>query len=274
MSPASTAEIGHNKLNIQRIEKILESLKNKLVPYSIRIRADAGVFGLIKFMEFASREVKPSDRVLDAGAGSCPYKAYFSHAKYESTDFEDIFDKSSKGLHDFICSLESIPKPDNSYAVIINTWVLEHVEYPQRVLNEFYRILKPGGKLFLIAPQAWGIHGGQYNFFNFTKYGLESLFKNSGFTIIFIKPLGGIFWYLGRVIRIAPSYILRQHFRKDEDSVKPKPLAFLLLPFYLMAVPVCEYLIPLLFFCLDGLDERKHHTLGYACYCVKEGGSS
>jgi len=36
---------------------------------------------------------------------------------------------------------------------IINTQVLEHVEYPQKVLDEFYRILAPGGKLFLTAPQ-------------------------------------------------------------------------------------------------------------------------
>jgi len=62
-------------------------------------------------------------------------------------------------MHNFICSLDNIPKPNNSYGVIINTQVLEHVAEPQKVITEFYRILKPKGKLFLTAPQGWGIHG-------------------------------------------------------------------------------------------------------------------
>lgn len=243
---------------------VLASLIDRTIPHSVKIRTDAEMFGIVKFMEFASGKVKPTDRVLDAGAGSCPYKKYFSHAKYESTDFADVFDKSSKNKHNFICSLDSIPKPDNSYDIIINTQVLEHVEYPHKVINEFYRILKPGGKLFLTAPQGWGIHGAPYNFFNFTKYGLESLFKNAGFKIMFIKPRGGIFWYLGFRSKTLPSYIFYQYaFRK-------RPLlGFIFLPFYLIVKPINEYLIPLIFFYLDGLDRAKDYTLGYACYCMK-----
>lgn len=254
---------------LKKIHNILILLIDKITPDFIKIRIDAEMFGIIKFMEFASKKVKPTDKVLDAGAGSCPYKKYFSHAKYESTDFEDIFDKSSKNKHDFICSLDSIPKPDNFYDVIINTQVLEHVEYPQKVINEFCRVLRPGGKIFLTAPQGWGIHGAPYNFFNFTKYGLESLFKNAGFKIMFIKPRGGIFWYLGFRIKTLPSYIFYQYaFRK-------KPLlGFIFLPFYLIVKPLNEYLIPLICFYLDGLDRTQDYTLGYACYCVKNGVSS
>ncbi len=154
-----------------------------LIPDFIRKRADAETFGIIKFIEFAAKKVKQSDKVLDAGAGSHPYKKYFSHAKYESTDMSC---DSSDNKHDFICSLDKIPRPDSFYDVIINTQVLEHVEYPQKVINEFYRLLKPGGQLFLTAPQGWGLHEEPYHFFNFTKYGLESLFKHAGFKVIFI----------------------------------------------------------------------------------------
>ncbi len=234
-----------------------------LIPGFIRNRVDTEAFGIIKFMTFVAKKIRPSDKVLDAGAGSCPYKKYFSHAKYESTD---IFSKSK---HDFICSLDKIPKPDNFYDVIINTQVLEHVEYPQKVINEFYRILKPGGKLFLTAPQGWGLHEEPYHFFNFTKFGLESLFKNAGFEIIFIEPRGGIFWYLGYRIRTLPDYIFSQY--KDSAELKSKSLAYMLFPFYLLAKPICEYLIPLSFFYLDRLDRKQGYTLGYACYCVRNG---
>lgn len=235
-----------------------------LIPDFIRKRADAETFGIIKFMEFTEKRIKPSDKVLDAGAGSCPYKRFFSHAKYESTD------SSSKNRHDFICSLDKIPRPDNFYDVIINTQVLEHVEYPQNVINEFFRLLSPGGQLFLTAPQGWGLHEEPYHFFNFTKYGLESLFKHAGFKVIFIEPRGGIFWYLGYRIRTVPYYIFSQY--KGSTEFKSRFLGYILFPIYLLAKPICEYLIPLLFFYLDRLDRKQGYTLGYSCYCVKNYG--
>jgi SAM-dependent methyltransferase len=107
---------------------------------------------------------------------------------------------------------------------------LEHVEYPQKVIKEFYRILKPKGKLFLTAPLAWRLHSEPYHFYNFTKYGLESLFKNAGFKVIFIKKRGGLFWFLEEIIKIIPPYIFfQQVFKKGKKALKFKltPLAFI-----------------------------------------------
>ncbi len=258
---------------IKRILRKAVLLKNSIIPSSIRIRADAELFSITQFIKFAAREIKPSEKILDAGAGSSPYKKYFSHAKYESTDFKDIFDKSAKGKHDFVCSLDRIPKKDNTYDSIICTQVLEHVEFPQKVINEFHRILKPDGKLFLTAPQGWGIHGEPYNFFNFTKYGLQSLFTHAGFKIVFIRPRGGIFWYLGKRVKTLSSYIMAQYLlekKNDSIRIKPKAFAFVLAPFYILFLPFCSFFIPLLFFYLDKLDRKQDYTLGYACYCVKK----
>ncbi|MBM3309498.1 MAG: methyltransferase domain-containing protein [Candidatus Altiarchaeales archaeon] len=243
---------------------------NNLIPYFIRIRLDAEEYGITEFMKQASKKVKKSDVVLDAGAGSCPYKKHFSHARYQSTDIETPLEGEAK--HDFACNLENIPKPNNSYDVIVNTQVLEHVEHPQKVINELHRILKPGGKLFLTAPQSWGIHGEPHHYFNFTKYGLELLFKNAGFKIIYLKPRGGMFWYLADRIKKLPRYILKQHLiLKKDNSIKLNitPLSIILTPICLLAMPLCEFLIPLLFFHLDFLDKKQDYTLGYACYCKK-----
>lgn len=242
----------------------------KLLPYSIKKKLDPEHFSIVSFMEFASGNIRPSDMILDAGAGSRPYERYFVHAQYESTDFEDIFHKPSKERHDFICSLDSIPRPDNYYDAIINTQVIEHVEYPQKMINEFYRVLKPGGKLFLTAPQGWGVHGAPYHFYNFTLYGLGSLFRNAGFGINFIRPRGGIFWYLAKRIKTMPSYIFRQYSYDEKGNFSPGLQAALLFPFYVLAKPFCNFIIPLLFFYLDKLDKSQDYTLGYACYCIKE----
>ena len=63
---------------------------------SITVKLDPEHYSITGFMKFASKEITETDEVLDAGAGSCPYQQYFIHAQYESTDFEDIFDKKSK----------------------------------------------------------------------------------------------------------------------------------------------------------------------------------
>ena len=227
------------------------------------------MFGILKLVEFASRKVEKGERILDAGAGSCPYARHFRHAEYESTDFEESV---SGRKHDFLCSLDNIPKPDNSYDAIISTQVLEHVEYPQKVMDEFYRVLKPGGKLFLTLTQAWGVHGEPYNFYFFTKFGLKSLFRNSGFEEHFIRPLCGMFGFIGKMIKLLPQYIyFQQFYRKKGDAFEFKPGigAVLMFPFYLLAVPICQVLIPFVFYYLDFLDKKKFFTVGYASYCVK-----
>lgn len=234
-----------------------------LIPESIMLKTNIANLSVINFMKFASNKIKSSDKILDAGAGSCPYKKYFSHTKYESTDFENIFEKSFKNKHTFICSLENIPKSNDSYNAIICTEVLEHVEYPSKVIKEFYRILKPQGKLFLSAPQSWGLHGEPHHYFNFTKYGLISLFNNAGFRIVFIKPKGGLFWYLGFVVKNLPDNIFSQYLKK------PLYLKIFLFFIYLLSLPFCVYLFPLMCYYLDGLDKNKHFTLGHTCYCIK-----
>ena len=179
--------------------------------------------------------------------------------------------------HNIICNLEDIPKEDNVYDVIVNTQVLEHVQHPQKVINELYRILKSGGKLFLSTNQDWGVHGAPYNFYFFTRYGLADMFKKAGFTIVFIKPRGGMFWLLGRLAKELPYYILGQHlfggYKKSiyfKPRFKPTFLGVLLYPLFIITVYLGETIIPLSCFYLDKLDRQKDFTLGYQCYCLKE----
>ena len=249
-------------------------LGKRMIPNCIKIRTNAETYGIKQFMKLSSQLVDSSELVLDAGAGACPYKKYFSYGKYESTDRDHpILNKIYTGdKHTFICDLDNIPIRNSSYEVVINTQVLEHVEYPQRVIDEFYRILRSGGKLFLTAPQGYELHGAPYHFFNFTKYGLESLFLNAGFQIIFIRPMGGIFWYLSDKLRKLPSHILSQYVFEISQGcaiIEPKPLAFILLPLYLISMPICGFMIPILFFYLDKLDKKQDFTLNYVCYCKK-----
>ncbi len=245
---------------------LITTIKNGIIHSYLWVRTKPERFWIIKFMEFASHEVKPSERMLDAGAGTHPYREHFAHARYESTDV--ACHGRADAEYDFICDLESIPVPDNSYDAIINTQVLEHVEHPQKVIDEFHRILRPGGKLFLTAPQGWGIHEAPRHFFNFTKYGLESLFTSAGFRIEFIRPHGGMFCYLGHRLRIIPSYIFHQYCYGPSGEFDPGVVALIIFPFYVLTTPLFR-LMTLILFYFDFLDKKKDFTLGYNCYCVK-----
>ena len=221
--------------------------------------------GIDKFMMGITGEVATGGLLLDAGAGHQPYKNFFEHVRYESCDSIDVLEEigGDTGIvHTFYCDLEDIPKESDTYDTIICNQVLEHVRHPQRVVNELYRILKPGGKLFLTVPQCSGIHMPPHNYFNFTYYGLEFLFGKAGFHINYIRPLGGTFWLLGKVLQKSYEVFVANINR---------PVKALFFPFHIL----CRIfmLVPcFLFFYMDHLDKEKGWTLNYGCHCVKPDG--
>ncbi len=260
----------------KKLYQFILRLPSWVVPAAVDKRADTERYSVDQFVKnVAAPLVGKGELLLDAGAGRMQFKGLFDHARYESTDFSDVFHKDSKDKHTFICSLDNIPKPDNTYEVILNTQVLEHVEYPQQVINEFYRVLKPGGKLFLTTNHMFPTHHAPYNFFFFTRFGLLSLFKNAGFEVRMLEARGGIFWLLAKISHTLPSYLFYQlaydGFKKYSGftpSIKKTPLLVVYIPIYLVLKILCA-ITSLIFFYLDPVDTQRDFTLGYSCYCVK-----
>lgn len=224
-----------------------------LFPKGLRLRLNPDRYCIEKFVEKISKQVTGDSKILDAGAGPCPYKELFKHCKYEATDVE----KFSKDI-DFTCSLDNIPKKDRSYDAILSTEVLEHVEYPWKVSKEFYRVLKRGGKLYLTVPQGRLLHQEPYNFYYYTKYGLKSLLKDAGFKEIKITSKGGYFWFLADVIRFNG---LLEPLRKYK---------LLYYPLRFLEYPLTNILMPFILFHLDSLDRVQKWTIGYAVEARKD----
>ena len=51
--------------------------------------------------------------------------------------------------------LGRLPFAQESFDVIFSRYVFEHLDYPETVMSEFSRVLKPGGKLILITPSKY-----------------------------------------------------------------------------------------------------------------------
>lgn len=150
-------------------------------------------YRLLRFVHKVAAIVKPDEKVIDVGAGELKYQKYFSHCNYISNDLglgdvEWVYDNI-----DIISSADDIPVAPASFDHVLCTQVMEHIEYPDRVFQEFHRILKPGGLLHLTAPLCAVEHQAPYDFFRYTKYGLDSLGRRCGLEMIFIEPHGGVF---------------------------------------------------------------------------------
>lgn len=66
---------------------------------------------------------------------------------------------------------------DNTYEYVVCTEVLEHTLQPFDALAEIWRILKPGGMLFLSVPFNLRIHGPLPDCWRFTEHGLRTLLR-------------------------------------------------------------------------------------------------
>jgi len=223
-------------------------------------------YGVDKFMQEIAGEVTAGVLVLDAGAGHRPYRNLFRHTVYESCDYLPVLEEvgGDTGVdHTFFCDLENIPRPENTYDVIICNQVLEHLKIPAKAIAEFHRVLKPGGVLYLTAPQCFGIHMAPHNYFNFLDSGLKFLLTKAGFQGVTIRSLGGTFWLLGKVTEKAYGCLI--------EKIRPG-LRGLYLPFHLLVRLNLFFFFFILFF-LDGLDREKGWTLNYGCSGYKPRGA-
>jgi len=133
---------------------------------------------------------------LDLGCGNSPYRPLLTGiSDYVPYDV----DKASTGAQ-VIGSAESLPFASAVFDSVLCTQVLEHVSQPGRVIGEAARVLRPGGRLVLSAPQAWRLHEQPYDYFRYTRYGLESLLTTADLRIQTCQPTGGVWTLTGQII--------------------------------------------------------------------------
>ena len=125
--------------------------------------------------QWACNYIKPGDRVLDAacglGYGGHVVRHLTHAAKVVGIDSSDYaIDYARKA---FPCAEDRaeyraglLPAalaeyPDGSFEVIISFETLEHVEQPQQLLQEFYRLLTPGGRVIVSIPNDWSDETGE-----------------------------------------------------------------------------------------------------------------
>jgi SAM-dependent methyltransferase len=130
--------------------------------------------------------------LLDIGCGEKPHEELLRPflASYTGLDHPDTLHSHKAELWG---SATALPCDDKSYDTVVMFQTLEHVEEPGLALSEAYRVMRPGGLLFVTTPFMWGIHEQPRDFYRYTPYAMTYLCEKAGFTNVTVTSVGG-YW--------------------------------------------------------------------------------
>jgi SAM-dependent methyltransferase len=129
--------------------------------------------------------------VLDIGCGDMPYRSLLEAADgvrmYVGMDLMD----GGYGRPQVEWDGTRIPFRSESIDCALATEVFEHMPHPEVVLVEVWRVLKPGGFLFLTVPFLWPVHDVPFDEYRYTPFALKRLLHEAGFDEVELRALGG-----------------------------------------------------------------------------------
>jgi SAM-dependent methyltransferase len=233
------------------------------LPEWMRRRIEVNVYDQILMMREAQSIFTANSVVIDAGSGEGRYRRFLNHARYVAIDY-GVGDETWDYSHlDGIADLHRLPISDQSVDGVVCTQVLEHVRYPEKVIGEMARVLRSGGHLFLSAPQGWHQHQKPHDYFRFTSFALDSMFRSAGLVPQYIRPMGGYFWALSYELQMMHYWLFPPPATGRRRSV------FGVLGSLLIRIPFL-FLLPLPLYYMDRLDRIKDKSMGYVCHCIKD----
>lgn len=128
--------------------KTMAEARAKVAPFRFKLAGER----IIKLLA-----IKPGDRVLELGSGlGLLGKAIKDDVgvdlRYFGVDL--VFDSAHRSRENSIAPIQAdaakLPFNKEAFDEIISTDVLEHIPDPQLAVKEIYRVLKPGGKAFIV----------------------------------------------------------------------------------------------------------------------------
>lgn len=212
-------------------------------------------------LEEVAEGLEPGARVLDAGAGEARYAPLFAGAEYVACDFakgEPSWDYSKLSV---VCDLRALAFRDGAFDLIVSTETLEHVPDPQVAFGEFARLLVPGGRLVVTVPfQGYREHQAPYDYYRYTRYGLEHLAREAGLVVEEVRASGGVFSLMAKLLHYLTGYWFLQP-EPTWKRIAKRPLRVVYSLFKRAAFVLLR--------ALDRRDRRRDYPLHYFLICRK-----
>jgi ubiquinone/menaquinone biosynthesis C-methylase UbiE len=110
------------------------------------------------YRDVIDAHVQEDTYVLDIGCGHGDFlKDVYAQTKqtYGVDPDAEALKLNTIIQHTVVASVDALPFADNFFDVIVSAWVLEHLDHPEVAFREIYRVLKPGGVVIFLTPNAW-----------------------------------------------------------------------------------------------------------------------
>jgi SAM-dependent methyltransferase len=134
--------------------------------------------------EIGIREKKDNLSVLDLGCGAGKSYYYFLNVNskivwtgIDIIDSPEMLSGRDDNIQIKIYDGVNIPYPDNYFDIIYCKQVFEHVRYPEKLLKEVHRVLKPGGYFVGSTSHLEPYHS--RSLFNFTPLGFINILQDA-----------------------------------------------------------------------------------------------
>jgi len=135
--------------------------------------------------------LKPGSKVLDLGGNKIHKRGRFDIEKYPL--YVTYANLVTSKRPDIQCDAARVPTRGDLFDAVICSELLEHVPEPALVLQEVFRVIKPGGCLLSTVPFLYRIHGDPYDYNRYTGPYWLSLLKKIGFSNILIEGQGSFY---------------------------------------------------------------------------------
>jgi SAM-dependent methyltransferase len=166
--------------------------------------------------------------ILDIGAADRWVAHYLpANTHYIALDYPSTGRDLYAARPDVFADGARLPFADSCINHVICLEVLEHVRWPDQVLAEVARVLKPGGHLILSMPFLYPLHDAPHDYQRYTVHGLARSVSNAGLVLQTSHAQGNAIRTAGLMMSLAIAGGITQ---------TPGWLAALLLPLGLLFI--------------------------------------
>ncbi len=137
-------------------------------------------------------ETDKKAKILDIGCAGGPLlndlkKAGFVNAVGADFSPEAVAKCAARGLKAYEADAHNLPFEPNSYDLLIASDSLEHLEFDEKALANWFSILKPGGRILIFVPAYMFLWSEQdvvnFHFRRYTRSNLAAKMQKAGFEV-------------------------------------------------------------------------------------------
>jgi len=133
--------------------------------------------GIYPFLHRQFEQIPVGAQVLNIGAGGDIGKTLMRHASEQQFQVASL-DIDAQRHPDIVGDICAHDFKGQQFDVIVMAETLEHIHSPHLALENVHRVLKESGRLILTVPFIFPIHDQPYDYYRYTRYGLEYLLRN------------------------------------------------------------------------------------------------